>query len=99
MRELKKNFETSIILITHDMGVVAEMADRVIVMRNGEKIEEGTVRQIFETPKANYTIQLLNSVPRLGNRASLKFPKHIVSSCVGRTCLPSSTAHCKLSKH
>ena len=82
MRELKKNFETSIILITHDMGVVAEMADRVIVMRDGEKIEEGTVRQIFETPKADYTIQLLNSVPRLGNRASLKFPKHIVSKPV-----------------
>jgi peptide/nickel transport system ATP-binding protein len=66
MRDLKKDFDASIILITHDMGVVAEMADRVVVMSRGRKIEEGPVDRIFTAPAETYTQTLLAAVPRLG---------------------------------
>jgi len=71
MRDLKRDFgtSTSIILITHDMGVVAEMADRVVVMHRGRKIEEGTVGTVFESPREDYTRKLLAAVPRLGSLA------------------------------
>jgi len=52
-------------MITHDMGVVAEVADRVMVMYAGKKVEEGNVDEIFENPKHPYTIGLLNSVPNV----------------------------------
>ncbi|MBR9894055.1 ABC transporter ATP-binding protein [bacterium] len=78
MRDLKARFGTSIILITHDMGVVAEMADRVVVMRKGRKIEEGTVREIFETPQQDYTKALLAAVPRLGAHAAAAEPRQVV---------------------
>jgi peptide/nickel transport system ATP-binding protein len=66
IRDLKSDFGTGVILITHDMGVVAEMADRVVVMREGEKVEEGLIANVFERPKAAYTRALLDAVPRLG---------------------------------
>ncbi len=66
LRELQKSQGTSVILITHDMGVVAEMADRVIIMRHGRKVEEGTAHDIFAQPKADYTRELLAAVPRMG---------------------------------
>ncbi len=69
MRDLKRRFEASMILITHDMGVVAEMADHVIVMYRGQKVEEGPVRAIFEAPQDDYTRRLLAAVPRLGSGA------------------------------
>ena len=69
MRELKREFGTSIILITHDMGVVAEMADRVVIMRAGGSSRQGPVDEIFARPKAPYTRELLAAVPRLGDRA------------------------------
>lgn len=65
MKELQKKTETSIIMITHDLGVVAEMCDRVIVMYAGKVIETGTVDEIFYNPKHPYTKGLLRSVPRL----------------------------------
>ncbi|AUC53902.1 ABC transporter ATP-binding protein [Sagittula sp. P11] len=80
MRDLKTRFGTSIILITHDMGVVAEMADRVVVMRKGRKIEEGTVREIFEAPQHDYTKALLAAVPRLGAHAAAAEPRQVVDS-------------------
>ncbi|MCI5074057.1 ABC transporter ATP-binding protein [Oricola sp.] len=67
MRELKDQFGTSMLLITHDMGVVAETADRMIVMRSGEKVEEGEVRPVFADPRHAYTQRLLAAVPKLGN--------------------------------
>jgi peptide/nickel transport system ATP-binding protein len=79
MRELKSRFSTSIILITHDMGVVAEMADRVVVMNRGEKVEEGPVDQIFSAPREAYTRQLLDAVPRLGSLAASSEPRHVVA--------------------
>ncbi|SNS07303.1 ABC transporter ATP-binding protein [Antarctobacter heliothermus] len=78
MRDLKTKFGTSIILITHDMGVVAEMADRVVVMRKGVKIEEGPVESIFEVPQHDYTKALLAAVPRLGAHAAAAQPRTVV---------------------
>ncbi|MFC7704430.1 ABC transporter ATP-binding protein [Plastorhodobacter daqingensis] len=66
MRDLQRQTGTAIILITHDMGVVAEMADRVIVMQQGRMVEEGPVRQLFAAPEHPYTRALLAAVPRLG---------------------------------
>lgn len=65
MQEMKEHFNSSILLITHDMGVVAEVADRVLVMYGGQIVEEATVQEIFENPKHPYTIGLLNSIPDL----------------------------------
>lgn len=63
LNDLKHKIEMSILLITHDMGVVAEMADRVVVMYAGRKVEEADVFSIFETPRHPYTLGLLNSLP------------------------------------
>jgi len=82
MRELKSEFGTSIILITHDMGVVAEMADRVIIMQNGGIVEQGPAIAIFRTPRQTYTQQLLSAVPRLGAFAGTDSPPRITSRSV-----------------
>ncbi|AZO01288.1 ABC transporter ATP-binding protein [Mesorhizobium sp. M9A.F.Ca.ET.002.03.1.2] len=66
LRDLQREHGTSIILITHDMGVVAEMADRVIIMRHGRMVEQGTAADIFARPQADYTRELLAAVPRIG---------------------------------
>ncbi|MCF6464540.1 ABC transporter ATP-binding protein [Clostridium sp. Cult2] len=65
MKDIQDKLGTSIILITHDLGVVADMSDRVIVMYAGQLLEEGTVDEIFKNPKHPYTRKLLGSVPRL----------------------------------
>ncbi|CAJ1004247.1 MULTISPECIES: ABC transporter ATP-binding protein [Bacillales] len=65
MRELKEKTGTSIMLITHDLGVVAEMCDRVIVMYAGQVVEETDVETLFEQPKHPYTIGLMKSIPEL----------------------------------
>lgn len=67
MRNLKEKTGTSIMLITHDLGVVAEMCDRVIVMYAGQVVEETDVETLFEDPKHPYTIGLMNSIPDLEN--------------------------------
>ncbi|MFD7521218.1 ABC transporter ATP-binding protein [Paenibacillus chitinolyticus] len=69
MRELSVKTGSSIILITHDLGVVAEMAERVVVMYAGKIVEKGTVDEIFYDPRHPYTWGLLKSVPRLDTRA------------------------------
>jgi peptide/nickel transport system ATP-binding protein len=70
LRDLQREHGTSVILITHDMGVAAEMADRVIVMRDGRVVEEGAAIDIFARPQADYTRELLAAVPRMGTRRS-----------------------------
>lgn len=67
MKELRDNLNTSIMLITHDLGVVAEMADRVIVMYAGQVVEEGDVYDIYRSPKHPYTRGLMNSTPKLND--------------------------------
>ncbi len=65
MKSIQQKTETSIILITHDLGVVAGICDRVLVMYGGEIVESGTVDQIYKNPRHPYTQGLLRSVPRL----------------------------------
>ncbi len=77
MRDLQKDLGMGMIFITHDMGVVAEMADDVVVMWKGKKVEEGPVREIFANPKHPYTKALLAAVPRLGSMTGQDFPKRI----------------------
>lgn len=66
MDRLKRETGTAVMFITHDMAVVAQMADRVVVMFRGNKVEEGTVQEIFENPQHDYTKALLAAVPKLG---------------------------------
>ncbi|KQO62999.1 ABC transporter ATP-binding protein [Curtobacterium sp. Leaf261] len=66
LRRLRERTGTSILLITHDMGVVADLADRVVVMRNGRVVETGDAQAVFSTPAAEYTRELLAAVPRMG---------------------------------
>ncbi|MMZ64586.1 Glutathione import ATP-binding protein GsiA [compost metagenome] len=65
IRRLREQYAMSILFITHDLGVVYEMADRVLVMKNGELVEQGTKTDIFTNPQHAYTRQLLNSMPRI----------------------------------
>jgi oligopeptide/dipeptide ABC transporter ATP-binding protein len=65
LKKLQKERNTSIMLITHDLGVVAEVADRVAVMYAGVVVESGRVEEIFESPKHPYTWGLLNSIPKI----------------------------------
>lgn len=66
MEQLKQEHQTSVILITHDMGVVAEMADEVIVMYMGYIVERGSAREVLKDPRHPYTKALLNSIPVVG---------------------------------
>ena len=75
MNKLKKETGTAVMLITHDMAVVAQMADRVVVMFRGEKVEEGLVEDIFENPQHPYTQNLLAAVPKLGEMSGQPIPK------------------------
>lgn len=67
--QLQDRLGMALLIITHDMGVVAEMADRVVVMRDGHVIEEAPVQELFDTPQEEYTSTLLAAVPRLGTAA------------------------------
>ena len=67
MRGLKDKLNSAILLITHDMGVVADMADEILVMKDGITVEHGTADQIFNKPQHPYTQQLLGAVPKLGS--------------------------------
>ena len=75
MNKLKKDTGTAVMFITHDMAVVAQMADRVVVMFRGEKVEEGRVEDIFENPQHPYTQNLLAAVPKLGEMRGEPTPK------------------------
>jgi peptide/nickel transport system ATP-binding protein len=77
MRELRADFGAAILMITHDMGVVAEMADRVAVMRSGRVVEQGATLDIFERPREAYTRELLDAVPRLGAFAGTDGPSRL----------------------
>ncbi|MEO1107705.1 MAG: ABC transporter ATP-binding protein [Pseudomonadota bacterium] len=75
MDRLKRETGTAVMFITHDMAVVAQMADRVVVMFRGNKVEEGTVKEIFENPQHDYTKALLAAVPKLGEMRGKSAPE------------------------
>jgi peptide/nickel transport system ATP-binding protein len=74
MRNLKDKLNSAILLITHDMGVVADMADEILVMKDGLTVEHGSADQIFNRPQHPYTQQLLAAVPKLGSTARRALP-------------------------
>ncbi|MEM6159877.1 glutathione ABC transporter ATP-binding protein GsiA [Erwinia sp. P6884] len=76
IRVLQKEMQMGVIFITHDMGVVAEMADRVQVMYRGDVVETGPVEKIFQAPQQAYTRALLAAVPKLGAMTGKPFPAH-----------------------
>ncbi|SCX91265.1 ABC transporter ATP-binding protein [Alkaliphilus peptidifermentans] len=80
MRKMKKDSNASILFITHDLGVVAEMADRVVVMYAGKIVEQGRVEEIFNEPKHPYTIGLLKSIPQIDGRR--KVDLHVIEGMV-----------------
>ena len=94
MRELAQQFGTALIIITHNLGVVARYADRVVVMYAGKIIETGSAEEIYSNPRHPYTLGLLNSVPRLDEavRASLDpiegLPPDLVDLPVGCSFQP-----------
>jgi peptide/nickel transport system ATP-binding protein len=77
MRELKRKIGAAIVLITHDLGVVAEMAQRVVVMYAGRKVEEAPVGELFRRPQHPYTLGLLTSVPKLGATLTQSVPERL----------------------
>ncbi|CAN2211465.1 COG1123 ATPase components of various ABC-type transport systems, contain duplicated ATPase [Candidatus Nanopelagicaceae bacterium] len=74
MRGLKDKLNSAILLITHDMGVVADMADEILVMKDGITVEKGSADQIFNKPQHPYTKQLLGAVPKLGSTKKRALP-------------------------
>ena len=94
MRELAQQFGTALIIITHNLGVVARYADRVVVMYAGKIIETGSAEEIYSNPRHPYTLGLLNSVPRLDEavKASLDpiegLPPDLVDLPVGCSFQP-----------
>lgn len=103
MRRLKKDLGMSILLITHDLGVIAEMAQRVVVMYAGQIVEEASVGALFEAPGHPYTRGLLSSIPRLrGGRERLHVIDGIVPSltdlpagCRFSPRCPEATERCR----
>ncbi|ATW28971.1 peptide ABC transporter ATP-binding protein [Candidatus Formimonas warabiya] len=89
MGSLQDEFKTAIILITHDMGVVAEMCDRVMIMYAGKIMEEGSVKDIFRDPKHQYTVGLMNSIPSKGEgkkylfsiKGTVPLPEEMPAGC------------------
>ena len=75
IRDLQAEFETAVVFISHDMGVVSEMADDVLVMRRGDMVELAPVDRIFNSPQADYTKALLAAVPKIGSMTGEPAPK------------------------
>ncbi|WP_156251797.1 ABC transporter ATP-binding protein [Pseudactinotalea terrae] len=76
MRDLRNRIDSGIVLITHDMGVVADMADRIVVMRRGRIVESGEAKDIFDNPQHPYTRELLGAVPHLGAHSTMEISDH-----------------------
>ena len=90
MKDLQKKLGMAIIMITHDLGVIADMCDEIIVMYAGRICERGTVDEIFYNPRHEYTKGLLRSIPKLDTRNQRLIP--IAGSQVGLTSMPAGCA-------
>ena len=109
LKKIKKDDQMSILLITHDLGVVVEVADRVMVMYAGEIVESGPVRELFRSPLHPYTLGLMKSIPTLDptqqnlsrlNEISGTVPalSQIPSGCAFHPRCPAAEARCKTDK-
>ena len=102
MRQLQKEMGTSILFITHDLGVIREMADRVIVLYCGEIMEEATVQDLFKDPKHPYTAGLMSTLPKYGQPGELPVIEGMVppagefpAGCVFSTRCPYADDRCR----
>lgn len=103
LKEIQKDFEMSIIMITHDLGVVGQMADRVLVMYMGQVVEFSTVENIFYNPKHPYTKGLLNSIPLISPKkkklnpieGSVPDPREAPQGCLFSNRCPEAMEICK----
>jgi len=102
MRQLQKEMGTSIMFITHDLGVIREMADRVIVLYCGEIMEEATVQDLFKDPKHPYTAGLMSTLPKYGQPGELPVIEGMVPpagefpvGCVFSTRCPYADERCR----
>ena len=95
IRQLQREMHMGVIFITHDMGVVAEVADRVLVMYQGEQVEQGSATQVFAHPREPYTQALLAAVPRLGSMHDTDLPQRFAllaeKTPAGDTVSPSAS--------
>jgi glutathione transport system ATP-binding protein len=94
LRSLQREYGMGLIFITHDMGVVAEMADRVLVMRDGVAVEEGEATRVFDAPRHPYTRMLLKAVPMLGSLSGQALPAPFPED--GKTVQPQATVRLDL---
>ncbi len=102
IRDLRQELGMSIVLITHDLGVVAETADRVVVMYAGKIVEEASALGLFERPKHPYTEGLLHSIPRLDRRSDrlhvikgvVPHPMHMPLGCRFNPRCPYAQERC-----
>lgn len=78
IKDMQKRLDTGVLFITHDFGVVADIADRVVVMQEGKIVETGTAKQVLNKPKHAYTQSLIAAIPRLKPRQARKRSQHIV---------------------
>ena len=103
MRSLKEEFNTSMLLITHDMGIVAEMCDKVAVMYAGEIVEFGTLEEVLDNPKHPYTKGLFGSIPKLHEKTRrlkpieglMPDPANLPDGCKFHPRCPYSTDSCR----
>ncbi|SDZ08620.1 peptide/nickel transport system ATP-binding protein [Proteiniborus ethanoligenes] len=103
MQKLKKEFDTSMLLITHDLGVVAEVCDRVAIMYAGEIVETATIEQLFENPKHPYTVGLFGSIPNLDEdverltpiRGLMPDPTNLPTGCKFHPRCPNRRDECE----
>ena len=79
IRDLQSEIGMSVMFITHDMGVVSEIADRVVVMKSGQQVEQASVTDLFDKPQHPYTRQLLSAVPKLGSLRGIGLPQKFPS--------------------
>lgn len=89
IKNLKQELDMSMIMITHDLGIVAQTCDHVVVIYAGEFVEMGTTRQIFKSPTHPYTIGLLNSLPNLEDAATLSLNERRLKPIAGLTPDPT----------
>lgn len=103
IRELNESMETSVVFITHDLGVVSELCDTVIVMYTGHIVEQAPVRELFESPKHPYTVGLLNAIPKITKERNplqtiegmVPNPTERIEGCSFSPRCPHATERCK----